>query len=235
MSNPPRATKEKTVVSTPRADEARAQSSLWVGAIRSLGVAHRQRIIRHLLALEESDRHLRFGYIANEEQIRKYVEGINFERDDLFGIYNRRLELIAMTHVAYSVDKDFSSCAEFGVSVLKRYRSRGCGSILFQRAIVHARNEGVQMLFIHALTENKSMIHIARKAGASVENDGSETNAYLLLPDASFQSRLSEMVDEQLGQLNYGLNLQAKRFLGFLSNLQKDRQAIDDANHTSTE
>ncbi len=233
MSTPPWASKAKTGMSTPRGDEVRSQASLWVGAIRSLGVAHRERISKHLLALEESDRYLRFGYVANEEQIRKYVEGINFERDDLFGIYNRRLELIAMAHVAYSVDKDFSSCAEFGVSVLKRYRSRGCGSIMFQRAIVHARNEGVQMLFIHALTENKSMIHIARKAGASVENDGSETNAYLLLPDASFESRLTEMVDEQLGQLNYGLNLQAKRFLGFLSKLQRDRQAVDDENQKS--
>jgi RimJ/RimL family protein N-acetyltransferase len=233
MSTPPWASKAKTGMSTPRGDEVRSQASLWVGAIRSLGVAHRERISKHLLALEESDRYLRFGYVANEEQIRKYIEGINFERDDLFGIYNRRLELIAMAHVAYSVDKDFSSCAEFGVSVLKRYRSRGCGSIMFQRAIVHARNEGVQMLFIHALTENKSMIHIARKAGASVENDGSETNAYLLLPDASFESRLTEMVDEQLGQLNYGLNLQAKRFLGFLSKLQRDRQAVDDENQKS--
>ena len=203
MSTSPSPPKAKTKKTSPIAGEAPSQSSLWIGAVRSLGVAHRGRIIKHLLALEQSDRYLRFGYVANEEQIRKYVEGINFERDDLFGIYNRRLDLIAMAHVAYSVDKDFSSCAEFGVSVLKKYRGRGCGTTLFQRAIVHARNEGVQMLFIHALTENKSMIHIARKAGASVENDGSETNAYLLLPDASFQSRLSEMVDEQLVQMNY--------------------------------
>ena len=34
--------------------------------IRSLGPSHRERIARHLLALDERDRFLRFGYAAND-------------------------------------------------------------------------------------------------------------------------------------------------------------------------
>jgi hypothetical protein len=53
-------------------------------------------------------------------------------------------------------------------------------SRLFERAVMHARNEGVDMLFIHALSENTAMLKIARNAGAAlVERDGSETEAYL--------------------------------------------------------
>jgi hypothetical protein len=36
------------------------------------------------------DRYLRFGYPANDEQIRRYVDQLNFDRDELFGIFNRR-------------------------------------------------------------------------------------------------------------------------------------------------
>ena len=93
--------------------------------IRSLGPGHRERIAAHLKALDGSDRYLRFGYAARDEQIDRYVEGIDFDRDDVFGIYNRKLELIAMAHLAYSEDPQMASCAEFGVSVLKRARGRG--------------------------------------------------------------------------------------------------------------
>ena len=67
--------------------------------IRSLGPGHRDRIARHLLALGKDDRYLRFGYPATDEQVLRYVQDLDFERDDIFGIYNRRLELIAMAHL----------------------------------------------------------------------------------------------------------------------------------------
>ena len=70
--------------------------------IRTLGVDHRARIARHLLSLEPNDRYLRFGYMAQDEQIQRYVDGLDFDRDEIFGIYNRKLELIAMAHLAYA-------------------------------------------------------------------------------------------------------------------------------------
>ena len=142
--------------------------------IRSIGPGHGERIERHLLALDSHDRYLRFGYAASDEQIRRYVASLNFERDEIFGIYNRRLELIAMAHLALSVDPNLTSCAEFGVSVLPHARGRGYGARLFERAVMHARNEGVSMMFIHALSENTAMLNIARKAGAVIERDGSD-------------------------------------------------------------
>src|SRR6476620_10512063 len=134
--------------------------------IRSLGPAHRARIATHLLALDADDRYLRFGYTATDEQIGRYVEDLDFDRDDIFGIYNRKLELIAMAHLAFSRDPNANRCAEFGVSVLAKGRGRGYGSRLFERAVMHARNEGVDLLFIHALSENTVMLKIARHAGA---------------------------------------------------------------------
>ncbi len=197
--------------------------------IRSLGPSHRERIAQHLLALEGHDRFLRFGYAANDAQIRRYSDSLDFDRDEIFGIYNRKLELLAMAHLAFSVDPSCRSCAEFGVSVARAARGRGFGQRLFDRAVMHARNEGVDMLFIHALSENTAMLRIARKAGATIERDGSESQAHLRLPPADFDSRMTELVEEQVARTDYHLKAQAKQFWGFLSTLQAIRQGVLDA------
>jgi len=199
--------------------------------IRSLGPGHRDRIAAHLLALERQDRYLRFGYMASDEQVLRYVEGLDFERDDIFGVYNRKLQLIAMAHLAFSAQPGRPSCAEFGVSVMKKARGRGYGTRLFERALMHARNEGVSMIFIHALSENTAMIQIARKAGAVLERDGSETDAYLRVPQASLDSWMSELVDEQMARADYRLKVQARNFRDFLAGVQEVRQGVRDARH----
>ena len=214
--------------------EVSTRSSVVV-PIRSLGPSHRERIALHLSALDEHDRYLRFGYAATDEQIRRYTDGLDFDHDEIFGIYNRKLELIAMAHLAYSPDPAASSCAEFGVSVLKKARGRGYGSRLFERAVMHARNDGVDLLFIHALSENTAMLAIARHAGATLERAGSETEAHLRLPPATLDSRVSELVEEQLAQTDYRLKVQAKNFWDFLAHVQEVRRGVRDARHKSSE
>jgi RimJ/RimL family protein N-acetyltransferase len=201
--------------------------------IRSLGPSHRTRISAHLLALDEHDRYFRFGYTATDEQVERYVTGLDFERDEIFGVYNRKLELIAMAHLAFSEDPAHRVCAEFGVSVLKKARGRGYGTRLFDRAVMHARNEGVEMLFIHALSENTAMLKIARNAGATLERAGSETDAHLRLPPATLDSRVSEILAEQLAQSDYRLKVQAKNFWDFLTGVQEVRQGVREARHKS--
>ena len=96
--------------------------------ICSLGPEQRPRILQHLLALSPSDRYLRFGYAANDEQVQAYVDGLNFERDEIFGIFNSRLEIVAMAHLALHLKEGAQACAEFVVSV--QHRSRGRGSTI---------------------------------------------------------------------------------------------------------
>lgn len=215
---------------TPPSPPAAVRVDAWAGGpvvpIRSVGPAHLARVRAHLLALDPHDRYLRFGYSANDEQIGRYVDGLKFERDELFGIFNRKLELIAMAHLAFSVDPQCHSCAEFGVSVSRQARGRGYGRRLFERAVMHARNEGVSQLFIHALSENTAMLRIARKAGAVIERDGSESEAHLRLPPADFDSRVTELINEQLAVTNYQLKAQAKHFWDALALLQEIRQGV---------
>ena len=195
---------------TPAGEAARTS---WV-PIRSLAPRTRERIARHLLALKESDRYLRFGYPATDEQIERYVATLDFERDEVFGIFNRRLELIAMAHLAYLPvcgAKDEVATAEFGVSVAKHARGRGYGARLFEHAVLHARNRGIDTLFIHALSENAAMLSLARKAGAVVHRDGSESQALLKLPPETFASQVGEMVEDSAAEFDYRLKVHAQR------------------------
>jgi RimJ/RimL family protein N-acetyltransferase len=176
--------------------------------IRSLSARHRPRILAHLLALDGSDRYLRFGYAAADDQVERYVEHIDFERDEAFGVFNRRLELVALAHLAYEPDHEGPPpgrprAAEFGVSVAVRGRGRGYGTRLFDHAVLRARNRGVETLVIHALTENAAMLKIVRNAGARIENLGSDAEAWLRLPPESAHSHVEALVEQRVGELDY--------------------------------
>lgn len=197
----------------------------WV-PIRPLSPRHKPRILAHLLALSDTDRYLRFGYPATDEHIRRYVNGLDFGRDEIFGIFNRRLQIVAMAHLAFSVDPQWATCAEFGVSVQASQRGRGMGAKLFDRAVTHARNEGVSMFFVHALSENVAMLKIARHAGARVEREGSESEAYLTLPQATLDSQVTGLLQDRMAEIDYQLKLQARQFRQWLRTMQEVRQGI---------
>jgi ribosomal protein S18 acetylase RimI-like enzyme len=189
------------------------QGRAWV-PIRSLGPRHRERIVAHLVALDERSRYLRFGYAASEAQIARYVDTLDFEHDEVFGIFNRRLDLIAKAHLAYrpaDATRGREAAAEFGISVLPQARRRGFGRRLFEHAVLHARNRGVVSIFIHALSENTAMLKIARDAGASVERDGPECEAWLKLPPESFASHLDQFLGESAAEIDYRLKRHARQ------------------------
>lgn len=195
----------------------------WV-PIRSLASRHRERILAHLVTLPERDRYLRFGFLATDEQLARYVDRIDFAHDEVFGIFNRRLVLIAMAHLAYPKSATAASTiadsvgeatmAEFGVSVLAQTRGRGLGRRLFEHAMLHARNRGVDTLFIHALSENTAMLKIARRAGAQVERHGSESEARLKLPPDTLSSHVGEMVEQQAAEFDYRFKRHVRQVTG---------------------
>ncbi|MEY4447282.1 MAG: hypothetical protein RLZZ433_297 [Pseudomonadota bacterium] len=204
----------------------------WI-PIRHLSPRHRPKIAAHLKSLGDQDRYLRFGYPATNEQIDAYVENLDFVRDDIYGVFNRRLDILAMSHLAFSVDPQWATCAEFGVSVDLKMRGRGLGARLFERAVIHARNQGVSLMFIHALSENTPMLKIARKAGARVQRDGSESDAYLSLPVADLDSQVHEMIEEGMADLDFQIKARAKQFLQLLTTMQEVRKGVRDSRHQS--
>ncbi|MDT9002188.1 GNAT family N-acetyltransferase [Paucibacter sp. APW11] len=203
----------------------------WV-PIRSLSRRHRHRITEHLLALTDADRYLRFGYPASDEQIKRYAMSLDFARDEVFGIFNRRLKLVAMAHLAYEPAPQRQgkpAMAEFGVSVLAAARGRGYGARMFEHAALHARNRGIETMFIHALSENAPMLRIARNAGATVERDGSESEAWLRLPPDSVSSHVGEALERHLAELDFQFKRHVRVLGDFIDGVAEVKAQYQDA------
>lgn len=195
----------------------------WV-PIRSLSRRHRKRIARHLLALEGQDRYLRFGYAAGDAQIERYALSIDFERDEVLGVFSRRLQLVALAHLAYPrPDAEMQDTAEFGVSVMPRFRGCGLGSRLFQLCCLHARNRQMRFLLIHALTENAAMLRIAERAGAWVEaTEAGTVTQRLHLPEESLLSHMEEAMETGLGELDFRLKRGARQMQDLVDTVQAE-------------
>lgn len=197
--------------------------------IYSLLAEQRDLYRQHLLALDPQDRYSRFGYAASDTELHRYVEQIDFERDEVLGIFDANATLIAAAHLATSrvntCERNGLTQAEFGVSVLPSWRGHGLGSRLFERAALAAQNAGISVLLIQALSENFPMIKIAEKAGARIERHGSETEAYIRLPQARVDTHARELIEQQVATTDYVLKLQNRHFWHWVESLQKADRA----------
>ena len=221
MSQPPQPAEHGPAVDAPA-----PVKPAWI-PIRSLSERHRERALTHFLTLPPEDRYLRFGYHATDAQIGRYVDQLDFGRDELLGVFDRRLRLVAVAHLAFAPDRSqHAADAEFGVSVLPQARGRAFGTRLFEHAVLHARNRGVSTLFIHALSENTIMLRIARRAGAVVERDGAESQAHLRLPPETLASQVEQFVGDSVAELDYQLKHQAQRVGDLLEVLAEVRQRV---------
>jgi ribosomal protein S18 acetylase RimI-like enzyme len=188
--------------------------------VKQLEERDRRRMLKHFLGLDDSDRLLRFGTKLPDEQVASYVARIDFARDTVYGVYNRVFKLVAVGHLAFAPKEKIPSgaahtskarIAEFGVSVSASARGLGIGSKLFERAAIHCRNSDVDTLYMHCLSSNQTMMHIAKKAGMEIQRERGEADAYLRLLPANPASMLQEAIEEQVATLDYNLKAN-KRF-----------------------
>jgi RimJ/RimL family protein N-acetyltransferase len=173
--------------------------------VQRLNARHRQDIARHLLQLPANDRRLRFGNQIRDEAVRSYAEGIDFERDRVFGVLNAGLDLIGVAHLALD---PLRKTAELGLSVHPAARGRGCGFALLQRSVLHAANLGYRTLFMYCLGENGVMLHLAEKAGLSVVIEAGEADARLQLDRGRNGGFFKEAIADQFALVDTMLKQQ---------------------------
>jgi RimJ/RimL family protein N-acetyltransferase len=179
--------------------------------VKQLGERDRRRILKHFIALDDSDRLLRFGNVLSDEAVEKYVRNISFSNDTVYGVVNRLFRLVAVGHLAFGpkekmkdkLTTDKERVAEFGISVSASARGLGIGSKMFERAAIHCRNSDVDALYIHCLSSNQVMMHIAKKAGMEIQRDRGEADAWLRLPPPSSASVMQEAIEEQVATIDY--------------------------------
>ena len=166
--------------------------------VKELSCVDRLTIEEHFLELAGADRRMRFGGGLDDVAVRSYVANIDFDRDAVFGVLDDELQLIAAAHLARD-DRH----AEIGVSVLPEHREQGIGDSLLRRGYVHARNWGVGKLFMHCLTENSSMMHLARKNGMDIAAASGEADAFLSLAPPNTMTYMSEVFEQRIALADY--------------------------------
>ena len=204
----------------PRAAGARAQV-----LVRVLTSADRERLLAHFLSLDADDRLLRFGQVAPDHVIQSYVRGIDFANDTVFGVFDNQLQLVGVGHLAYLPADSKGRTAEFGVSVLESARGQGVGSKLFERAAIRSRNTQVTTLYIHCLSRNATMMHIARKSGMRIEYAYGEADAWLSLEPADHNSIVTEMMQEHAAVFDYAMKRLARQGQALFKSLLPQRIA----------
>lgn len=157
-----------------------------------LSHSSRSALERHFLSLGPEDRRLRFGAAIADELVQDYVARIDLERDEVFAVTADDLSLLGVVHVAFS-----NGSAELGVSVLSAARGQGIGNALFERAVMHLRNRGARSVFMHCLSENQVMMHLARKHGMRIVYSGGESEAHLELAAPDAESYITEWMRDQ--------------------------------------
>src|SRR6266850_1033224 len=106
---------------------------------------------------------------------------------------------------AYVKGINFRRDALFGVLDDKL---RVIGAALLGRAHTHARNWGVHALFMHCLTENGAMMHLARKHRMEIVAETGEADAWLKLPPADASSYMSAVFEQGVALFDYALKSQ---------------------------
>lgn len=150
----------------------------WVALIDRLQATDRETLREHFLALDEDDRRLRFGVFVSDSHIDRYVDGIDFVADNVYGVRGRGAGWLGIGHLSLG-----EGTAELGLSVMPDGRGRGLGAAIFRYAVVQASRRGANRLYMHCLTSNRAIVSIARSAGMSIESSGGESDAYLVVPD----------------------------------------------------
>jgi RimJ/RimL family protein N-acetyltransferase len=195
-----------------RTSTSDAQITSQIIMVKELHEQDRAQILKHFLTLKKDDRYLRFGSYAPDDVITKYVEKIDFSKDVVFGVYDHRFHLQAAGHLAFiqknelpreDASTENGHAAEFGLSVSPVMRGMGVGTKLFERAAIHCKNKAIDTLYVHCLSSNATMMHIAKKSGMSIHRSYGEADAYLKIVPATVSSLMQEAFEEQFASFDY--------------------------------
>jgi RimJ/RimL family protein N-acetyltransferase len=139
----------------------------------------------HMLRLDETSRHLRFGGGVSDAFIRQYAEHCFGKGDLLFGAFvdgglHGAAELRSNQAIwTEQAPFDRHIHAEGAFSVESAFRKRHIGEQLFARLIEAASNHGVETIEIICMPENVAMQRLASKFATQFVFDSNQLTGKL--------------------------------------------------------
>lgn len=191
---------------------------------RKLTPFDKQLLVDHfMIDIVDNDRRLRFGYEAPNTSVKKYIEDslYNFGTINMWFVvdvdcFDRTpgKKIIATCHIAMNLE---TNTAEMGCTVSPQYRNQKLGQELFNRGITWARMAGAENVFMHCLSENRTIQHIAKKGGMTVVTiDPSEKESTIKIKQNQFEAGFKDMIMDQIAIYDSAIRQQtffAKKFM----------------------
>lgn len=164
----------------------------------------------------DNDRRLRFGYDAPDSSVKKYIEDslYNFGVINMWFVVDEGDKIVATCHVSYCAD---TGTAEMGCTVSPDYRNQKIGQELFNRGVTWARMAGAENVFMHCLSENKVIQHIAQKGGMTVVTiDPTEKESTIQVKQNRIEAGFKDYIMDQIAVYDAAVRQQrffAKKFM----------------------
>jgi RimJ/RimL family protein N-acetyltransferase len=167
------------------------------------------------------DRRLRFGYDAPDTAVQEYLkQSIDYDYgyDSIWFVVDDGEKIVATCHV--SINRE-TSTAEMGCTVSSEYRNKKIGQELFNRGVTWARMAGAEHVFMHCLSENKVIQHIAKKGGMTVITiDPTEKESTIHVKQNRFEAGFKDYIMDTIAVYDTAIRKQyffTKKFLkGFV-------------------
>lgn len=167
---------------------------------------------RHLKNLSDADRYTRFCYNIKDETIDQFILTVLYHPNDhhLFtaSVDNK---LVGFGHLAREGDN-----WELAVSIDSEYQGQGIANQLMDQMIVWGKTRGIHSVFMHCITQNTKIQHLARKHGLrTVERDGAEVTSRVDLPAPTPMDYTTQFLHEQQNILEQIVDLQRRMIKNF--------------------
>lgn len=173
---------------------------------RKLTALDKDNLVTHFMKdIVGNDRRLRFGYDAPDSSVEDYIDlslkefgytnmWFVIEVDSLEHFLGKKI--VATCHV--SIDRK-TNTAEMGCTVAAACRNKKLGQELFNRGITWARMAGAENVFMHCLSENKVIQHIAQKGGMTVVTiDPSEKESTIQVKQSRLEAGFKDYIMDQI-------------------------------------
>lgn len=160
-----------------------------------------------LIDIKSTDRYLRFGYQASNDNVIDYLESAfkDFGNTNMWFIVESDDKVVGSVHVSLSAN----DVAEMGFTVAPEFRGKGLGQDLFQRGATWAMMKGAKTLYTQCLSENQVMQHIAKKNGMTVVTIGyGEKEATINATKGTIQSYFDDKFFDNLAFVDRAIEKQ---------------------------
>jgi RimJ/RimL family protein N-acetyltransferase len=190
---------------------------------RKLAHLDKQKLIDHFMNdIVDNDRRLRFGFEAPDTSVKEYIDKsikYDYGYTSMWFVVDEGDRIVATCHVSLNRE---TNTAEMGCTVSPDYRNQKIGQELFNRGITWARMAGAEHVFMHCLSENKVIQHIAKKGGMTVVTlDPSEKESTIQVKQNRFEAGFKDYVMDTIAVYDMAIRQQyffVKKYLKGLVN-----------------